>query len=418
MSPRLSLLLALGAAAIGVLLHREQQRGTFETFDRKHREFLSANPGQAEWNSMAEKPQIVLARLDDPDLPLAQRAFEAWPPRADEWQVVLQNLTAWQPRAVACAVPPTVENPSPGFLTTLAAVPGLTGALEAVAALNPNFTPPTLPERLPVLQVEGASAGIPEFDSLRPPPLPISLGIGDVDLSGKGQKISIEGEWCLVPLLARTGTAVVPTLALRSLLAWSGIPPEKLTVQPGTAILGPKGTVIPIDDSGCFRFYAPLAERTASVQADEFLFTRAQAETTYPPGSVERAALEAVRGSLIWLGTDDQAARTLKLPDGNTASPADLITRALAAIQTGRFLRPLPPWWQAAPQGVAILFGLWLVRWKRRNVWKGVAIGALALLTASLLAFQTNHTWIPLAPALLQLAFAGITGLLLPKAGT
>ena len=89
MSPRFSLLLLLAAAAFGVLLHREQQRGSFETFDRRHREFLRANPGSAEWTTMADEPQVILARLDDPDLPTAQRAFEAWPPRVDEWQVVL-----------------------------------------------------------------------------------------------------------------------------------------------------------------------------------------------------------------------------------------------------------------------------------------------------------------------------------------
>ena len=91
---------------------------------------------------------------------------------------------------------------------------------------------------------------------------------------------------------------------------------------------------IPIDETGCFRFYVPLSARAGSVQADEFLFGKTQAETAYPPGTKERASLEAVAGSLVWLGTDDQASRLLKLPDGNTASVADLTTRALAAIHS------------------------------------------------------------------------------------
>lgn len=415
MSSRLSLLLLLGAAAFGVLLHREQQRGTFETFDRKHREFLRANPGTAQWNTLAGEPQVILARLDDPDLPVAQRAFEAWPPRPDEWQVVLQNLTEWQPRAVSFGMPLIVDNGSAGFLETVAAVPGFTVSVDAVAAFGTAFMPPEFPAGLPVLRVQGEMAGIPEFESLRPVALPVRVGIGQVDL---GQKLTVEGEWCRVPLLARSGTQVVPTLALQSILTWSTTPPDKLLVQPGTAILGPKGMVIPIDETGCFRFYIPLSARAGSVQADEFLFGRAQAESAYQPGTTERAALEAVAGSLVWLGVDDQASRNLKLPDGNTASAADLTTRALAAIQTGRFIRPLNLWWQAAPQVSAILFGLWLVRWKRRNLWKGTAIGFLALLTASLLAFQTNHTWIPLAPALIQLALAFIAGILLPRAAS
>ena len=271
MSPRPSLLLFLATGAFGILLHREQQRGAFETLDRGHREFLRANPGSAEWTTMADEPQVILARLDDPDLPVAQRAFEAWPPRLDEWQVVLQNLTEWRPQAVSFGLPLVVEAPSAGLLKTIAAVPGFTMAVDAGAAFRTGFMPPELPGGLPVLRVQGELAGIPEFETLRPLALPVRVGIGQVDL---GQKITVEGEWCRVPLLARTGTQVVPTLVLQSLLTWSAIPPDRLLVQPGTAIVGPKGMVIPIDGTGCFRFYVPLSARAGSVQADEFLFAK------------------------------------------------------------------------------------------------------------------------------------------------
>jgi CHASE2 domain-containing sensor protein len=42
-------------------------------------------------------------------------------------------------------------------------------------------------------------------------------------------------------------------------------------------------------------------------------------------------------------------------------------------------------------------------------------MGALILLTVSLLAFQTNHTWVPLTPALFQLGLAFVVGWLLPR---
>lgn len=412
MSSRFSLLLLLAATGFGVLLHREQQRGTFESFDRGHREFLRANPGSAKRTNMTAKPQVILARLDDPDLPMVQRAFDAWPPRPDEWQVVLQNLTDWKPQAITLGMPLAVENPSPGFLKSLSAAPGLTLGVNASAAFSPEFIPPGLPPGLPVLRVEGNPTSIPQFETLEQVALEVRLGIGHVDL---GQNITIEGEWCRVPLLARTGTLVVPTLMLQSILTWSTIPPDQLRVKPGTAITGPKGLSIPIDESGCFRFYLPLAQRVASLQADEFLFDKNQAETTYGENTQERKALKSVAGSLVWLGEDDAASRVLKLADGNTASEADLITRALAAIQTGRFIRPLAPLLQSIPQAAAVIFGFWLVRWQRRNLWKGLAVGALFLLTASLLAFQSNHTWIPLAPALLQLGIVFILGWLMPR---
>lgn len=412
MSSRFTLLLLLAAGAFGVLLHREQQRGSFDRFDEGHRKFLKANPGSASWNTLTDNPQVILARLDDPDVPLAQRAFDAWPPSSDEWQVVLQNLTGWQPRAVSFALPLAVDEPSDSFLKTLATVPGFTVGVDAAAAFRRDFMPPQLPAGLPILRVDGSIASIPEFEALRPLDLPVRVGVREVDL---GQKITIEGEWCRVPLLARTAQSVVPTLALQSILTWSGVPSDQIRVRPGSTITGPKGMIIPIDDTGCFRFYLPLSVRAGQVAADEFLFARAQAETTYAPGTDERAALDAVPGSLVWLGLDDQASRLHKLPDGNTASTADLTTRAIAAIQTGRFIRPLEPFWQWVPQAVTVVFGLWLVRWKRRNLLKGLAAAALLLITASLLAFQTNHTWIPLAPSFVQLTIAFLTGILIPR---
>jgi hypothetical protein len=205
---------------------------------------------------------------------------------------------------------------------------------------------------------------------------------------------------------------------MQSILTWKQLPPDRLQIQLGTAITGPGGLAIPIDDAGCFSFYLPLSVRPGSLQADEFLFGKAQAETTYAEGTAERKALKSIAGNLVWLGVDDQAARILKLPDGNTASPADLITRALAAIQTGRYIRPLPAAWQMLPMGAAILFGLWLIRWQRRNLWKGLAAGSLVLLTSSLLLFQSNYTWLPIAPALLVLLMIFTTGWMIPRHGT
>ncbi|RYD37052.1 MAG: CHASE2 domain-containing protein [Verrucomicrobiaceae bacterium] len=412
MNVRSQFLLLLGAGILATLLHREQQRGTFEIFDRRHREFLKANPGATEWRSLAEKPQVVLARLDDPDLPTAQRTFDAWPPLPDEWQVLFQNIRDYAPAAVAVALPLRVETPSAGFAAAAAAVPGLTLGLLAESTRASGAPPLVLPPGVAVLRAQGPVSGIPVFDRLTVSGMTVPQAVSEVDL---GQKVTMEGDWCRVPLLARTGAQVVPTLALQALLTWNGTPLESILVQTGTAIRGPKGMVIPIDEEGCFRFYVPLAPPAQSVSADDFLFPKTQAETLYIPGTPERAALEKVRGSLLWVGTDDRASRLLKLPDGNTASPADLITRALTAIQTGRFMRPLEPAWQIVTLTAAVLLGCWMARWRRWNLTKGLLIASLCFGMASLLAFQSSHTWIPLAPAPIQLAASLFVGLLIPR---
>lgn len=292
--------------------------------------------------------------------------------------------------------------------------PGLTVGVFAEASRVSGAPPVVLPPGVAALRAQGPVGGIPSFDTLTGSGLEVRQAVAEVDL---GQKILVEGDWCRVPLLARAGSQLVPTLALQALLTWSGTPSEEVSVQPGTAIRGPKGFVIPIDEEGCFRFYLPLAGRADSVPADDFLFPKTQADTLYPAGTPERAALAKVPGSLVWMGADDRASRLLKLPDGNTASPADLTTRALTAIQTGRFMRPLEPGWQIVTVGLAALFGCWMARWKRVNLWRGTFFAGLAFGMSSLLAFQTNHTWIPLAPAFMELAAALLVGLLIPRHG-
>lgn len=412
-SSRTKWLLFLGMGVLAMLLHREQQRGTFEPFDRRHREFLKANPGAREWPSLADGPQVVLARMDDPDLPPSQRTFDAWPPLPEEWRVVFQHLKDYQPKAVAVALPVHVDSPTPGFQEAASALPGLSVGVSAANSHLSDTAPLVLPPGVPVLRVQGPVESLPEFDRITPSGLTAAQAVTDVDL---GQKVAVDGDWCRVPLLARVGKQVVPTLALQSLLVWSGTAFEDITAQPGTAIRGPRGFVIPIDDEGCFRYYLPLASPAAFVAADEFLFPREQADKLYPAGTPERDALDKVKGSLVWIGADDKNARLLKLPDGNTASPADLITRALAAIQTGRFIRPLEPNWQAGPLVLSMLFGWWITGWKRRNLWKGVFFGGIALVGLSLLAFQTSHTWVPLAPSFIELAAGFAAGLLFPRA--
>ena len=412
MSPRLTLLLLLAAAALGVLLHREQRRATFDGFDRGHREFLRANPGANEWPSLTKEPRVVLARLDDRDLPPEQRAFDAWPPTPQEWQVVFQNVKAYAPRTVAMEIPLAAEPPAPGYAESAAAVPGLVLGAAAANSMAAGTPEPALPPGLTALRVTGPSTGIPTFDTLTAPGLKTPLGVAEVDL---GQRLTVDGEWCRVPMLARSGNRVVPTLALRALLLWAGVPPEEITVNPGTAIRGPKGVFIPIDEEGCFRYYLPLTGAADSVEADDLLFTKERAEATYDAASPERKRLESIHDTLLWVGADDRTARRFRLPDGNSASSAELTARALAAVQTGRFIRPQEESGQAIVQAGAILFGLWFSRWKKRNLWKGFLIGGIALLTVSLLAFQTNHTWVPLAPSLLQLLLAFTAGWIMPR---
>lgn len=410
MSFRNTLLVLLFGGTLGVFLMREQERGTMEPFDRVHREFLKANPSPDEPVTALEEPAVVFARIADRDLSI--RAFSSWPLEESDWQVVLQNLAAYTPKATAISAPLPFIRSGPGLTAAAQAIPLLSSG--APASTSPGDGPQQMPEGLPVLTVRGSALRIPELKSIRPPALPGTWAAGDIDMLPAEQKLTVDGDWCRVAMLARMGDKVVPTMALRALIDWSGIKPADLAVQPGVAITGGKSLRIPIDEAGFFRYYLSLAPFVPTVNADVFVLTRDRALADLPPDDEQRRHLENLKTRLLWFGHDDTASRRLKLPNGTPVSPASLTARAIAAIQTARFMRPLPPHFQWIPAGGTLLFCLWLTHWRKSRLWPGAFVAAVALIAASLYLYRHNHHWMPLGPSLALLAATVVLSYVLP----
>jgi hypothetical protein len=411
MSFRNTLLVLLFGGTLGMALLREQPRGTLEPLDRVHREFLKANPGEGRAPA-AEHPSIVFARLDDGDL--ERPVFSTWPLSEGDWQIILQNLPGYEPRVTA--------------LNTELAFPKAAGALEGAAksvrglcvapllSASPGDGSQTLPPSLPVLKVNGSRAAIPEFKSLREAPLPGLAAAGRIDMLPKDQMPAVEGDWCRVPMLARMGENVVPTLALRALLAWADVPPEDVTVTPGAAITAGKALRIEIDEAGFFRFFISLAPPVPAVNADAFVLSRDQSAAHLPEDSRDRdTLLKNLKGGLLWLGLNDVKSRTLREPGGTPVSPSDLTARAIAVIQTNTHLLPLPANLQWITPAVTLFFCVWLTHWRKSRLWPGALVAAIALIGVSLWFYRRDHLWLPLGPSLALVAATLILSYLLPS---
>lgn len=413
MNLRLSVLLISACCVLGVLLNREQQRGAFERFDREHRRFLADNLSTA-GNRVPRKaePAVTLLRFDDTDLPQAQRSFTAWPPPAGEWQSMLQTLASYTPKAPAISIPMVLENPPQGLLDAAAGMSGL--SVTPMAALAPGAELADLPAGLPVLKdVKGNVSAIPEFNALATVPgLQARLGVADIDM---GQHISIAGEWAKVPLLARAGERVVPSLILRALLAWENIPPDQVTVNLGFAIRCADKFNIPVESDGSFRLYLPLAPDVPSFDGSMLLFSKEDLEQR-GVGRDIMPHLISLKDRIAWLGVDDLAARKLyQLPDKTPVSRSGLAVRTIAAIQSGQFTHPMEPRHQYSLQLVTGGLALWLIHWRRRNLWKGILAAAILLLALSLIAFQNSQTWVPLVTPLAFLGTAFFLGMIVPR---
>jgi len=410
---RNSLLILLFGGTLGLWLVREQQRGTLERFDRVHREFLKANPAGGQRAPALEQPAVVFVRLDDVDQP--NRVFSAWPLADGDWQIILQNLSSYSPGAAAIAAPLPFDKSGGGLESAAKGVPGL--CVAASVSASPGDGAASLPQALPVLTVSGSVREIPEFKSARLPAIPGGTAAGDIDLLARDKKLSVEGDWCRVPLLARLGNQVVPTLTLLALLEWADVPVPEVTVQPGVAITAGKSLRIEIDQGGFFRYFLSLAPPVPSVNADVFVLSREQAVASLAPGDPQRRVLAGLQKSLLWFGHDDAGSRLLHLPNGSPVSPAELAARAIAAIQTSSYMRPLPPPYQWIAPGATLLFCLWLTHWRKSRLLPGALATAVILGAVSLYLYHTGHWWMPLVPSLALLAATVVLSFLLPAPG-
>ena len=413
MSFRNSFLVLLFGGTLGMFLLREQQRGTLEWFDSAHRGFLKANPAPGQASPSLASPAVIFGRLDDVDQ--KNKVFEAWPLGQSDWQVVLQNLSGYQPKTVAVSATLPFDKAGSGLEAAAKGIPSLITA--AVASVAAGDGAQTLPGELPVLQVTGSVRNIPEFKSIRPPAIPAASGAGDIDMQPRQEKLSIEGDWCRVPMLARLGEKVVPALALRALLEWASVPVAEVRVLPGVAITAGGTLRIPIDDGGFFRYFVSLAPNVDAVNVDVFALTRDQALTNLPPDDPQRNILAALPKSLLWIGHDNSAARVLKHPNGTLVSPAYLTASALAAIHTARYMHPLPPSHQWIAPGATLLFCLWLTHWRKSRLWPGALLAAVALAGVSLYLYRTNDFWMPLVPSLAMIVATLVLSFLLPARG-
>jgi hypothetical protein len=404
---RNTLLWLLCGGILGLLLMREQERGTFVEWDGRQRDLMARHPWAAGYVAVRE-PAVVLGRLDDRDR--EERVFEQWPLTQGDWQVLLQNLKDYGPRQTV--VGSGVVGPGTAGLADAArAIRGLTVAAPVSAVALGGGS--GLPLDWPVLECAGPVQAIPEVGRVLPPALPGALGAGELDLGQKRDRVAVDGESCRVPLVLRVGDRVVPGVVLRAVMEWQGVSPGEVRVIPGVAVQVGAGVRIPVDAAGGFTYHRPFAPRVPVFGADLFSLPKAQVESVV--GEPERALLGRLPGSLLWIGEDDLAGRRLVTADGEQLSPAAVMAQAVAVIQTGRYVQPAQRRRQWMVAGIALLVGAWLIHWPRWLVLPGISAAGAALAAAGWHRFHVEGEWFPAIPAAGVLALCGLLAFLLPR---
>ncbi|MDP9291964.1 MAG: CHASE2 domain-containing protein, partial [Verrucomicrobiota bacterium] len=376
---------------LGLFLVRESRQAPADIVDNTFVDWLAANTPRI----MPPAP-ITLVEINDSSL----ENQRAWPWSPLDFSLFLRGALRFKPAVVAVEQLLVWENTIaanndwpqkyPQYLQILhdyiLQSPKILLAAQLGFPEDPDVIPPL--ETVPILyKVQGDVKNIPEFTIVEHQPVEeLRLGstIGFTNLpetSGTVRK---------VPLLFRYRGQIVPSFVLQAAMLSSKLTPDEMVVELGTQIwLGNRQT-IPIDANGSMAvdFGSPFTR----FGFDDLLVAVAQVEGGRPPA----IAPDSMRGKLVMLARTDKVAQTLDLPNGRKGSPGELTAAALATIENQTFIRRISYKCDFAIIAVAMMLGIFFLRWNREKV----VLTALSLLVlyvfACMTVFGRTLIWMPM----------------------
>ncbi len=462
---RLAILLLVGGG-LWFFLQREEKRGTFDAWEQPVLERLLAlaappaplrpEPAASDQETAVGAevetpdapvqpsetaapavgpPPVVLVELRQGDLP-----FDGWPPAPLDYALIFESLVRREPAVVAVHAPlawPAVEPLDAATLSeriallprgvlacTLLHAPGHELPPEEMA---PTDGPPAPEEdALPLAvftDITGDVTKIPAWTAPGQAPLPAVRGgkaLGFTRIEFGASPVAVHGAVRL-PLLARRGEEVVPSLALQALLSWQGVTAADVKIVLGREIIVTPELRVPIDGTGAFHVFATLPPPLPRLPAGTLWLDLERDAGLLHGRTEEKAVLEQLGGALLVIATTGESTPHLATGRDGEWSEGELLARALGAIVTGRHVREVPPAGQSAVWGGVLVAGAALLAAPRR--WQALWVpgGALVLALAIVWLFVGSHPhwWLPpVIPLALWLTCGGLALLLAgPRGG-
>ena len=299
MMQRLAILL-LVCGGLGFFLQREQTRGSFDEVERAWLAQIRRAEGVPE-----PSPPVVLVELRQGDLP-----FESWPPAPLDYALVFESLIRRQPKEVV--VQPLLA--WPGVETLDAAT-----LAERIALLPRGVLACTLqrgvdggasagavgPLPFPVLrEASGDVNRVPDFHMLGQMPIEElrggkTLGFTRIEF---GEAMKADGSEVALPMVARRGRELVPSLATQALLSWHGAGPDDVVVQLGRRVAIFGGVEVPVDAAGRLVVSSRLAPPLRRLDAGALLLDVDRDAGLLRERPSELETLKSLTGALVVLG--------------------------------------------------------------------------------------------------------------------
>ena len=343
-----------------------------------------------------------------------------------DYAVLLGNVEHFKPRAVAVAPPISFKDENiinQGALKKqVLKMPRLT--LGSIADSGTAPADDSEKPEYPVLtKVEGDISKLPEIKraSMMPNEEPRSNGVvafTEIEL------LDDAGAADHLPLIARVGETVVSSFTLQSLIADADLTLDdvsvKLSAKNGKSeiTIGDR-YVIPVDSSGRLASYpnSGVAPPTYPIVDAKHL---PLASSDDPEIAARRNELgqdfDSLENNLVIIGKSGKDTRQVPLANGDSYSQHELIARAVAIVQSGRYISKWPDWAKYAGIALIVLLAALLFRLRRMPLlfW-GFVCAFLYVFGVCLGSFKEWLVWTP--PSVPLALFAGIigVGMILPS---
>ncbi len=394
-----------------------------------------------------EKPSLTVVRINDGYEPLniGEDKNKGTTPRLSrlDFATILGFAAKMNPKAVSFLPTPAFDEEN--VLNKTDIVP-----LKDAAMQLPRFAVATTVsddgdkaiEKQPVqytsLKVEGDASSVLSFTrTVRyPDPQILSNGIPAFKAIESARGL-IGDDQAKIPLIARKGEQIIPSIILTSVASHAGVAPEEISVN----FTGKKPVIqlgeyrtIPINADGTMTLpgHSGLKHSLMSRQRNEegkieekyhltSLSVDELAYTGEENDEVAKRILSSFQGkfkslseNLVVIGFDRTADRHINLPGGEVLSETSLITRAMAVIQSGRFLTWWPTWGRWLAVAAIALIALILFKLPKGKFAPLTIAAGLIYFSVWILIFKATLSWTPPFVALTMFALILLVGLLIP----
>ncbi|MCF6312197.1 MAG: hypothetical protein L3J39_07075 [Verrucomicrobiales bacterium] len=225
-----------------------------------------------------------------------------------------------------------------------------------------------------------------------------------------------------LPLVARHGDDILPSFVLAALTQYEGLKLEDISLQLPPAVSHPQILIadryqIPIDKKGRMKVYqessmeSPLYQ---SISATHLTLAHSDSPHVKELQQDLESQFQSLSKHLVVVGLDKKHDRHITLSDGKKISLAQLITRSIATIQSGRFIEQWPLAWRWLSFAAIFALAAKLYSLRRRLVFFWGGLSAFFYFSIFVMIFNSQLKWTSPFTAMILFATLILIGLILP----